>query len=196
VSDPYLTVRREGWFPRAMDISANLDAAVQMQTDAAAIWVVAAKTEDENGLRRADRMSQEAARVQAKNSKYVQTWLTETERKSSRKTRELWSSARDGLLMQSAGLLLELMVWERQLLFRNPSSQQNLCALNGQGIEHALYGARLIAAMKARDKESVVHEIAAEAHGRLKSMMDERQYLLTHYRVAQSRWLAWANPQP
>ena len=88
------------------------------------------------------------------------------------------------------------MVWERRLLFRNPSSQQNLCALNGQGIEHALYGARLIAAMRARAEESVVHEIAGEAHARLKSMMDERQYLLTHYRVAQSRWLAWANPQP
>jgi hypothetical protein len=138
-------------------------------------------------------MSQEAARVQAQNGRYVQAWVTETERKTSRKTRELWSSTRDGLLLQGAGLLLELMVWERQLLQLDPSRQQNLGALGGHGREHAVFGAQLVAAIRTRQKESVVHDIAADAHERLKALMDGRQYLLTDFPVAQSRWVAWAN---
>ena len=193
MAELYIAVRREGWFPPAMELSANLHAAIQMQIEAEEVWRTASKTDDLAGLRRSDLISQEAARVQATDGRHVQTWLTKTERRTSRKTRYIWDSARDGLLLQSTGLLLELMVWERQLVYDDPASQQELGAMNGHGIGHAVFGANLVSAIRARQKPAVVLKIAEEAHPRLKAVMETREYLLTRYPIRTSRWAAWAN---
>jgi hypothetical protein len=191
LADLYVVVRRERWFPRAMEISAEFDGGRHLQVAAEELWNASVRARNEGDLYRSDAMSQEAARTQHMSSRHIQAWNDETLKAAGRKTRSIWYAARDALLLQGAGLLLELMVWERQLAYAEGGAQAELGSLIGHGNGHSAFGARVVNAIRDREKETAVLQLAAEANQRSQAVMQAREHLLQTYPVAPSRWHAW-----
>lgn len=191
LADLYVVIRRERWFPRVMEISAEFEGGRHLQTAAEQLWSASVQARNEGDLYRSDAMSQEAARTQHMSSRRIQAWNDETQKAPSRKTRYIWAAARDALLLQGAGLLVELMAWERQLSFADPRAQTELGQLHGQGVEHCAFGAVVITAIRDRQKETDVLQLAAEANQRNATLMQAREHLLQTYPVELSRWHAW-----
>jgi hypothetical protein len=191
LADLYIAIRRERWFPRVMEISGEFEGGRHLQTAAEQLWSASVTARNESDLYRSDAMSQEAARTQHMSSRRIQAWNDETQKAPSRKTRHVWAASRDALLLQGAGLLIELMAWERLLTFRDAGAQADLGQLHGQGAEHCAFGAVVVAAIREREKETEVLQLAAEANQRNETLMQAREHLLRKYPVEASRWHAW-----
>jgi hypothetical protein len=193
LADLYVAVRRERWFPRVMEISAEFEGGRNLQVAAEELWSASVAARNESDLYRSDAMSQEAARTQRMSSRRIQAWNDETKKAPGRKTRDIWFAARDALLLQGAGLLLELMVWERQLTIPDPAAKMELGRLIGHGVEHGAFGALVIDAIRRREKEVAVIQLVTEANQRSQTVMQAREHLLQTYPVAPSRWHAWVD---
>jgi hypothetical protein len=184
-------MEQEGWFDIASTYSDRLDVGRQLQIAAEDLWNLSARTENPEGLRRSDGLSQEAARTQFDMSWSIDQWVHDSLSQYSRKPERLWEATKQGLLIQALGLLAELQVWERQLTFMYPQAQHDLGQFNGEGLRHAKYGFELIKQIERGVAEGIVVEGARHAAECSTRCLDIKTKLLSAYPMDQSRWDAW-----